>query len=232
MKDLSVLLVEDFLPLAQEVKEVLEEFFDVVIVAENGEEALVEYERYYKNTQKNFDFVISDIQMPNMDGMALSKALLKTNPSQIIIILSAYTDSEQLVHFINLGISKFIKKPIQYDVFLNYLLEESRNIPQMTLSQTQEALELGEGYVWNQDTSVLSNGEKEIVLTRGDIVLLQLLIIKKGTICTVADIVDYFQLHDMHLDERNIRNAVFKLRKKLPKKTIQSVYGIGYKFIF
>jgi len=48
-------------------------------------------------------------------------------------------------------------------------------------------------------------------------------------VCTSDDIMHYFYLQGVDLNEKSIRNMVFKLRKKLPNKAINSIYGLGYK---
>ena len=72
-KTLSVLLVEDFEPLRREMLEVLEDLFKSVISASDGKEALVLYQDAFENNPMAIDLVISDIQMPNMDGVILTK---------------------------------------------------------------------------------------------------------------------------------------------------------------
>ena len=71
---------------------------------------------------KGFDLVISDIEMPIMDGIALTAAIRKINETQKVLVLSAHTESDYLLKLLNLGIRKFILKPIDYDEFLETLV--------------------------------------------------------------------------------------------------------------
>lgn len=68
-KDLSILVVEDYEPLRRELVEMFEEIFSTVTAACNGEEALAIYKRSQEEGRR-FDIVITDIQMPKMDGIA------------------------------------------------------------------------------------------------------------------------------------------------------------------
>lgn len=231
-KTLSVLLVEDFRPLRQEMFEVLEDLFQSVTCASDGKEALSLY-LHASKTKQSYDLIISDIQMPNMNGVELSKKIRDIDTKQAIIILSAHTDSDYLLEFINIGISKFIPKPIDYDSLLIVLYEEGEKIYSLKSKNIEEnIIYLSEGYTWDQGKYILFKEEEEVVLTRYESVLFQLFVNKKGNICTSMEILTHFQTHNINLKEKNIRNAIFKLRKKLEPNTIQSVYDLGYKMIF
>ena len=60
--------------------------------------------------------------------------------------------------------------------------------------------------------------------------MLEFFIAREEHICNGYDIMDYFYDNGIEINEKNIRNLVFKLRKKIPEQCIVSVYGMGYKF--
>ena len=120
-KDLSLLLVEDNTSLRNDMAELLGDIFKTVTVAYDGSNALTLYKEYYINHDKNFDLVITDIEMPVMNGVELSKAIYARNKHQQIIVLSAHTDSQYLLSLINLGIARFLTKPINNDEFIHTL---------------------------------------------------------------------------------------------------------------
>ena len=230
-KKLSILLVEDYAPLRNEMAEVLENFFKMVVVSEDGEEALALYQEYDTAYKKGFDIVLTDIQMPRMDGVELSERIRQIHGKQTIIVLSAHTDSAYLLKLINLGISKFITKPIQDQDLLETLYKEAiklntteRIVPKAPL------LDLGEGYIWDKEKELLRHGVDTINLTKHEILLVKLFLKREEQVCTTEDILHYFQDHQIEISEKNIRNLVFKVRKKIPEKCIQSIYGLGYKF--
>lgn len=121
-KHLNILYVEDDVELQQQTKEFLEILFHSVITTNNGKEALEKY------LQNEFDIVISDIKMPVMNGIELTKEIKRINPNQVIIITSAYNDIEYLTNFINLNIKQFMQKPIRIENMLNVLYDTSKNI--------------------------------------------------------------------------------------------------------
>jgi len=231
-KNLSVLLAEDHAPLRKELQEVLEDLFQTVMVASDGNEALCLFQESLQDNQSNIDLLISDIQMPNMNGIELTRHIRKLHETLPIIILSAHTDSEYLLDFIDMGISKFVTKPIENNSLLDALETVSQKIHLLRpTSNTESMIHLGEGYYWHHANSVLYNNDKEISLTKHEILLFGLLVSKRGTICSSQYIIDYFDTHDTQINKRNIRNAIFKLRQKVKTNAIQSIYGLGYKLI-
>jgi len=230
-RNLSILLVEDYEPLRNDLAEILEEFFKTVVVAIDGSEALNEYKKYYDRYNKTFDLVISDIQMPIMDGVELSEKLRDINTEQTIIILSAHTDSAYLLRLINLGISKFLTKPIKYEELMDILYKESMKINSSFKDANDlQFINLSEDYIWDKDKSFLKKDNILVDLTRHEILLLKLFIEKEEEVCTNDIILNMFYDNNIDIHENNIRNLVFKLRRKLPEKCISSIYGLGYKF--
>ncbi|SFV62894.1 response regulator receiver domain protein (CheY-like) [hydrothermal vent metagenome] len=225
--EISLLLVEDYKPLRDDMLEIFEEFVKSVTIASNGVEAI----EIYEDNSSSFDIVVSDIQMPKMDGIELSRRIREIDPDQQIIILSAHTDSEYLLELINFGIAQFITKPIDHNRLLNTLYEVSKKITNNTPEdQNTTILDLGKGFTWDTEKLILKDSEKNIDLTSHELVLMRYFVIKKDQICTNDDIVYEFYEHNIDISEKNIRNLVFKLRKKLPNNIITSIYAMGYKF--
>ena len=226
-KNFSILLAEDYNSLRIDMAEVLENFFHTVTVTENGKDAW----NAYQSNEKGFDIVLTDIQMPFMDGVELSAKILEQNPKQVIIVFSAHTDTEYLLKLINLGISKFITKPIQDSELFDTLYTVTKKMnSSSTPKENLDYVSLGKGYIWDKEKEVLKNEEDFISLTKHEILLLKLFVTKEESICTQDDIMQYFEDKRVTINEKNIRNLVFKLRKKIPEKCIQNIYGLGYKF--
>lgn len=112
---LNALYVEDDTLLREEMKTFLEVFFHSVETAENGQEGLDKY------NQRINDVVLTDINMPVMDGIEMIQKIHEINPDQKIIAISAYNDSDTLLALIRSGISNFIVKPILQKDAMNML---------------------------------------------------------------------------------------------------------------
>lgn len=127
-KDISILFVEDDKSIAKEMELLLSEIFVDIKVAYNGIEALEEYNKFYKENNRYFDLIITDIQMPKMNGIELIKHIYKQNPNQKTIVLSAHNESTYLMELVNLGIYRFILKPSNYDNFFEIIFKISKEI--------------------------------------------------------------------------------------------------------
>ncbi len=105
----NVLYVEDDDLLRKNIDIYLKKLFHTVYTASNGIEA---FELYKIN---KIDLVLTDIKMPKMDGLELSKKIKQINENQNIIIVSAYSDTSNFTQSISLGIDGYILKPIDYN---------------------------------------------------------------------------------------------------------------------
>ena len=114
-KKLVVLYVEDEEELRENTGRVFLNFFKHVDVAENGVDALEKYKKYEEENSQTYDLIITDINMPKMDGIELSKNILKHNIDQYIVIISAHNESNFYHEAINAGVSGFLNKPINLD---------------------------------------------------------------------------------------------------------------------
>lgn len=110
-KNLRILYVEDDEDLRDRTKKFFIKIFNHVDIASDGNKGLKLYKDNYLQTSKYHDIVISDIYMPHMDGIAMSKAILEMYKEQKIIIMSATEEKKYLLDIINLGIEHFIQKP-------------------------------------------------------------------------------------------------------------------------
>jgi len=123
-ENITVLHVEDSAILLKRMSAFLQKIFKEVYTAENGEIGL---EMYQKNQP---DLVITDLNMPVMDGHTMILNLKKINPDVNIIIVSAYSDTDNLLKSIHLGISDFIPKPVDNKLLLNILFKVCSKIGQ------------------------------------------------------------------------------------------------------
>ena len=100
----------------------------------DGLEGFALYEYFYNTNHYFYDIVISDISMPNMDGVELIKNIKNINENQPVVMISAHTESKMLLDFIKLGIKDFLVKPISqsalYECFYN-VSKKAKNQPEI-----------------------------------------------------------------------------------------------------
>jgi len=103
-----ILVVDDFSTMRKIVKNVLKQLgYSNIEEAENGAEAL------QKLKSKKFDFVVSDWNMPNMDGLEMLKAIradaeLKHLP---VLMVTAEAEKDKVIAAIKAGVNNYIVKP-------------------------------------------------------------------------------------------------------------------------
>ncbi|MDD2653136.1 MAG: response regulator transcription factor [Sulfurimonas sp.] len=234
-KKFSILFVEDYDELRENTREVLNKFFNNADSAKNGEEALQQYKNFYDKESKYYDIVLSDIQMPRMNGVELVERIYAINPLQTVIMLSAHDDAKYLIPLINLKVERFIKKPIDYQDLLSTLQKTTKKLilknEQQNQSTPSSLIKLHGTCTFDKDTNILQVDNTMIPLTKYEILFLQILTNSVGKIYSNEEITAYYIASNENLDTLHVRKLVSKLRKKISGNCIESVYGIGYRVI-
>ena len=236
-KDLKVLYVEDDENFQKETCGILDYFFTDVTLACDGEDGLKKYLSYYDADSKYFDIVITDINMPKMNGIELSKSIYTHNASQSIIVISAHDESHYLLELVNMRIEQFLQKPIVYDKILEVLhntskkLNDKNSIINNSIEKT--IINLDGTIYWDKEKSLLMNDNEIIKLTKNEILLMKIFIKNKTQISLYQDIFNNLWADDSHLASAEaLLPIVSRFRKKLPNNNIENIYGVGYRLNF
>jgi CheY-like chemotaxis protein len=118
LNDTTIMYVEDNLATQKLIKKILNRHCKEVYVANDGVEGLALYKKLHP------DIVLSDIVMPNMNGIEMSEKIKELNPKQIISLFTAYNEPEFKAKALELQIDAYIMKPLdekQFFTSLNYL---------------------------------------------------------------------------------------------------------------
>ena len=118
-----ILYVEDQKEVRDMFLKFLDNFFKDIVVATNGEEGLALYEEH-----QDFDMVISDIQMPKLDGMEMVEEIKKINENQSIIFVTAFNFENYLMRAIKLNIDGYIIKPIEPMQVIEVLYKSAKKV--------------------------------------------------------------------------------------------------------
>jgi len=117
MNDFTLLYVEDNEIIQKLVLVILRKYFKKIYIADNGKEGI----RIFK--EKKPDIVLADISMPTMDGFSMIEKIKKINPNQKIALFTGYNNTSYLNQAINMGVNKYILKPLKPKDMLNALNE-------------------------------------------------------------------------------------------------------------
>ncbi|MDX4039621.1 response regulator transcription factor [Aliarcobacter skirrowii] len=215
MKNLKVLIVEDEIDLANLIKSSIKELFFKVVIAKDGLEAIKKFDSFKP------DIIISDIMMPNLNGLEMSKKIKEKNSETPIVILSAHSHKEMLLEAIDLGISKYFIKPFDIEEFIEYLKELSKKI------NKNKSIKLKDNFVFDFNNLSLYQNDILVNLTKRERQFLALLIENKNSYVTTFDIKKTLWKNEIVSDER-LRTFIKRLRAKTSKELIENVSSCGY----
>jgi signal transduction histidine kinase/HPt (histidine-containing phosphotransfer) domain-containing protein len=120
-KATRALYVEDDNSLRTTTAELLKEFFLEVDEAVDGRDGLEKYQAFKEQNSKPYDVVITDINMPNLNGLDMIDEIRKLEADQVCVTVTAYSDLEFLQKSIEIGVDAYIIKPINYKQFIKIL---------------------------------------------------------------------------------------------------------------
>lgn len=107
MKNLTALIVEDRQDDNEMMVNIFSSFFSEVYSAQDGVDGLKLYKKHKP------DVVITDLIMPNKDGIEMISDIRKLNKEQIVVVVSASDDIEKITQTISLDVTSFINKPVE-----------------------------------------------------------------------------------------------------------------------
>ena len=215
LKDITILVAEDELELAELMSNAIGEYFKEFILVHNGEEALDAYHRYQPN------IVITDILMPKLTGLELLQKIRKINEEIPIIILSAHSDSSKLLKAIDYGVSKYFIKPFDPDDLLEYLEKVAQKLYLNSIKT------LGDNFTFELQKQKLFYNSNLIELTKKELLFITLLLQQKEQ--TASDnLIKITLWSDENISNERLRTFIRRLRAKTSKKLIINRSGFGY----
>ncbi len=147
-KDLTILLVDDDPLIRKEYMNFFGRIFDNIDNRNNGKEGLE------ATLNKQYDLIISDVQMPVMNGLEMIDEIKQRNPDQSTLLISASHDSDILHSSVKLGVDGYIFKPIQIkpalevlDKIVSKILMEKENrmykqhLEELVIEKSRQAIE-------------------------------------------------------------------------------------------
>ena len=212
LRDKKVLYVENDAEVLSNISQMLSNFFDTIYTASDGLEALSIYREH------DIDILIVDIEMPRLSGIDLIKQIRRDDSETLAIIISAYTKTDYLLESVELGLVKYIVKPLT-----------SKKINEL-LQKIKEHFE-EDNIVWLSDELYIDTSRSMVVskniehpLTPRELKFL--LTLSNHRVITYEQIFDIWDGDEP--TDNAIRSCVKYLRKKLPDGFIKNRSGVGY----
>lgn len=180
------------------------------------------------------DLWILDIMLPDIDGYQIIKAIKANNKSTPVIFMSARNEELDRVVGLELGSDDYLSKPFlprELIIRTNKLLERISGIDSETATQTGSCLSIG-GYSINKKQRTVFLGKDEVILTNKEFELLNYFIENKNNLVSREQILDTVWGDDYFGSDRVVDDTIRRIRKKVDKFTIETVYGYGYKLVY
>ncbi|WP_419764427.1 MAG: response regulator transcription factor [Arcobacter sp.] len=224
-----VLLVEDEEDAREILSFYLDTVFDEVEIACDGKEGFELYEKSYQEN-KTFDLVLTDIQMPNVDGLTMIENITAVNENQKFIIVSAYKDEEYLFKSINLNVISYFVKPLEVKNMMEMLkkvkskvLEDKSNEP-----MEEEIVKINNTYEYNRKTNLLYRNDELVNLSKKEKLLIEALVKNIKEIKT-KEYLKEFIWNDINTSDATMRTVIKRVKDKIADDDfIVSKKGLGY----
>lgn len=217
-KNIKILYVEDDEIARENGVEYLQNFFETIYEASDAIIALQLYEKYKP------DIIITDIQMPKLNGLEFVQKIRQKDKKTQIIIITAFCDRDYLLKAVELQLVKYLIKPVKEKEFeealflcVNSLKEDNSNIVKLE----------NEIYfdTFNKNLVI----KDEIVKLRAkEILFLELLIKNKNRYVTYEEIENYVWSESV-MTKDALKTLVKNLKTKIPKDLILNLTNSGYK---
>lgn len=219
----NILLVEDDKALNTIIRSYLISSGYSVTACYDGAEAL----SAFGNGQ--YDMIISDIMMPNLDGFGLAEKVRELNTTVPILFMSALDDKPSKQYGYKLGIDDYVVKPFDCDLLM---LKVAALLRRANIEKSRE-ITVG-NLVMNADehTAYVNGGEIPLTVREFDL-LYKFLSFPKRTF-TRSQLMDEFWDFDSSATSRTVDVYMAKLREKTSACTgfeIVTVHGLGYKAV-
>lgn len=217
MQPYTVLYIEDEHTIRQYITSFLERYCKEVYACNSAEEGLVLY------TKHKPDILLLDINLGGMSGVELATHIRKSDTKTRILISTAYTDKDFMLQAIELGLTRYLVKPMTNDDIVRALEKCWQEL------ETHHNIDLGEGYVYNRNLAHVLHDNTSITLRHKEVVLLELFLSHEDEVLRY-EFLEQNIWQDEPMSRNAIRSQIRNLRKKIQVNVLHNVSGLGYKF--
>ena len=219
---MRILLVEDDVAIAQSLKEGLEDEAYAVDVAHDGDGG------YRTATADEYDVIILDVMLPEMNGYEVCRALRKDGNQTPILMLTARDAERDIVEGLDMGADDYLAKPFSFEV----LLARLRALLRRPNEKLEEILRVGD-LMLDPSLKKVMRAAQEISLTAKEYAVLEYLMRNAGKVLSKEQIISHVWDFDADVLPNNVELFIMFLRRKIDKpfgsKLIHTVPGFGYK---
>jgi DNA-binding response OmpR family regulator len=219
---MKILVVDDEVRIAKAIKQGLEQDGYAVDMEYDGEDG------YNAARADEYDVVILDVMMPEMDGFEVAKKLRQDGFKMPIMMLTAKDQSRDIVEGLDAGADDYLAKPFSFDILsarIRALLRRPQDVVDNVLTASDLEMDVA-------NHSVTRAG-KEVKLSNKEFAILEYLLRNKNRILSKTNIMTHVWDFDADILPNNVEVFINYLRGKVDKPfagepLIQTVRGFGY----
>ncbi|MBN2073072.1 MAG: response regulator transcription factor [Actinobacteria bacterium] len=217
---MKILIIEDEKLVADNLKAGLEQHRFTVDVAYNGKDG------YCLAGEYEYDVIILDLMLPDMEGEDLCSRLRDEKSGSFILMLTAKRQLENIVEGLNCGADDYLTKPFEFSELLariRALLRRSSQDKKNVFSAGSITLDLEKEQVYS--------GDRRIKLTKKEYMILEYLLRNRGQLISRNQLLEHAWDRNVDIFTNVVDTHIKNLRKKLGRSgnIIESVYGSGYR---
>ena len=214
---MRVLIVEDEPNLGQQLKNTLESAGYAIDLATDGEEG------HYLGSNENYDAVVLDLGLPEIDGLTVLDRWRKEGKTMPVLVLTARDSWSDKVAGLDAGADDYVAKPFQTEE----LIARLRALIRRASGNASSELIAGDIRLDTRSGKVTRAGEA-VKLTAQEYKLLSYLLHHKGKVVSRTELIEHIYDQDFDRDSNTIEVFVTRIRKKLGQDVITTIRGLGY----
>lgn len=219
---MKILLLEDDLALSDIIEDHLTHSGYEVTLASNGQDAL-EY-----LIDNKYDLALLDINTPIMSGIEVLQTIRHEYKDQTpVIILTAYQDTRHLKVSFESGVDDYIKKPFDLEELDQRILKLCRHF---SINQN-EAIQIDKEIYFSPNSCEVIKSNKKISIAQKERDMLKYFVTHKNRVISSDELLQNIWEYDEMPTDATIRVYIKNLRELLGKERIETIRGIGYKFV-
>lgn len=215
----KIQIIEDDLSIANELKELLENAEYEAVIVTDFSNALAEINK------ENADLILLDINIPKLNGELLLQQLRKESNTPVIMVTSKNSEVDEVLS-ISYGADDYITKPYNPTILLlrigAVLKRSERKLEKLTYHNLEIIPQKG----------IIKQQEKEIVLTKNEMIIFLYLLQNQGKIVTRDELMTDLWNNDEYINDNALTVNISRLRAKLKEigyeDVVETRKGQGY----
>lgn len=218
----KIIIVEDDKVISEELFYLLKNSnFDAIILDDfqNAKEEILKC---------NADLVLMDINIPYLNGELLLKEIRKESNIPVIMVTSKAEEVDEVISY-SYGADDYITKPYNPTILLLKInaIFKRMDIHKTSITYKDLVFDIGKG--------IVSNKNKEIILTKNEIIIFHTLLLNKDRIVSKDELMTELWNNEEYINDNALTVNISRLRAKLDElgypNIIETRKGIGYRIV-